>query len=243
MIGLDQAPDADGVVVVVDVLRAFTTAAIALQRGAREVWPVGTVDEAMALRHTTTGSLVMGEVGGLPVDGFDLSNSPTEMSAADVAGRVLVQRTSNGTQGLVRAVAASHRFAASFACAGATADALRALDVRRVSFVITGRDLTGPSTASESGGQRRDGDEDLACAEYIAALLDGQDVDPGDYTPRVATSSSGRRFADPAVAALPLSDLEIAQQVDLVDFALPVASSDGRLRLRAGRRRGAAGAA
>ena len=221
MVDLDDAARARGCVVIVDVLRAFTTAAIALRRGAREIWPVGTVEEACALRDATPGALAMGEVGGLVVPGFDLSNSPAEMLRADVSGRVLVQRTSAGTQGVVRTTGAAQRFAASFACAGATVRAVRSLQPDVVTFVITGRD-------------HRDGDEDLACAEYLASLLSGHRLDPEEFTGRVATSSAGRLFVDPAQPEFCSRDLELAQQVDTVGFPLPVDSAGGRLRIVAG---------
>ena len=46
-----------GVVVVIDVLRAFTTAAFAFAAGAREIVLVSTVDEALALRERLAGAL------------------------------------------------------------------------------------------------------------------------------------------------------------------------------------------
>ncbi len=209
-----------GTVVVVDVLRAFTTAAVALGRGAREIWPVATVEEAYALRDATPGALAMGEVDGLPVEGFDLGNSPAAMRHADVAGRVLVQRTSAGTQGVVRTAGHGPQFAASFACAAATVRAVAATRPDDVTFVVTGRD-------------ERDGDEDLACAEYLAQLLTGsQDIDPGPYVRRVPRSSAGRRFADPADPQYSLGDLAEAQRVDDVAFALGVDRHAERLRIR-----------
>ncbi|HSG66484.1 MAG TPA: 2-phosphosulfolactate phosphatase, partial [Gammaproteobacteria bacterium] len=112
---LETCRDADGVVVVIDVLRAFTTAAFAFERGAREIVLVATVDEAFALRGRIPGSLLIGEVGGLPIDGFDLPNSPTAVAAADLDGRRLILRTSSGTQGVVRAERAEHLLGASLA--------------------------------------------------------------------------------------------------------------------------------
>ena len=73
-----------GVVVAVDVLRAFTTAAYAFAAGAASIWLVGTVDEALTLGRALPGSLVMGEVHGRRPPGFDLSNSPVDISHADV---------------------------------------------------------------------------------------------------------------------------------------------------------------
>ena len=87
-----------GVVVAVDVLRAFTTAAYAFAGGASAIWLAGAVDEALALREEIGADVVMGEEHGRRPPGFDLSNSPVAVSRADLVGRVIVQRTSAGTR-------------------------------------------------------------------------------------------------------------------------------------------------
>lgn len=192
---------------VIDVLRAFTVGALALDAGACVIQCVATIDEALALRSATTDSLAMGERDGRPVPEFDLGNSPSRLHGADVAGRTLVQRTSAGTQGLVAAApTAAHLFAASFLCAGATARALRTLAPHDVTFVATGVD-------------HRDGDEDLACADYISELLTTHHVDAGPYLDRVRSSDAARVFlrGDPD---FPAADLDEAVRLDAVDFAL-----------------------
>jgi 2-phosphosulfolactate phosphatase len=206
---LDDAAHAGGLVVVVDVLRAFTLAALALGAGARAIRCVATVEEALALRQANPGSLAMGEHHhGRRVPGFDLGNSPTELADADVDGRLLIHRTSAGTQGLVRAAAgAAQLFAASFVCAGATARAVQAAAPEQVTFVSTGVD-------------HRDGDEDIACAEYIAALLTSPSpVDPATYLARVAAADAAQSFLGDD-ADFPRSDLDHAVRLDAVDFAL-----------------------
>ena len=84
--GQSGAVSARGLVVVIDVLRAFTTAAYAFDGGATKILLVRTVDEAIALRELVPDALLIGEVGGRLIPGFDLDNSPTHMAAADVAG-------------------------------------------------------------------------------------------------------------------------------------------------------------
>ena len=61
--------DATDAVVVIDVIRAFTTAAFAFAAGARDVVLTGEAKEALALRERFPGALAMGEVGGRPIDG------------------------------------------------------------------------------------------------------------------------------------------------------------------------------
>src|SRR4029077_9898903 len=116
---LDGAKKARGLTVVIDVFRAFSTAAYAFDRGAREVVLVAGVDEALALRERWPDALVMGEVHGRRVPGFDFGNSTTAIAKADLAGRRLIQRTSAGTQGVVAASGAETLVLGSLVCAGA----------------------------------------------------------------------------------------------------------------------------
>src|SRR5512135_2299917 len=101
---LETCHTATGLVVVIDVLRAFTNAAFAFSRGAKEIYPVNAVEEALQFKAGTPNSLACGEVGGLPPEGFDFGNSPTQTNTLDLKGCALIQRTSAGTQGIVRSI-------------------------------------------------------------------------------------------------------------------------------------------
>ncbi|MBG0771897.1 MAG: 2-phosphosulfolactate phosphatase [Anaerolineaceae bacterium] len=216
-LSLAEADRARGAVVVIDVLRAFTTAAFAFERGANRILPVSTVDEALSLQQENPGALVMGEVDGFKPEQFDLSNSPGALWEWDLAGRTLIQRTSAGTQGLVRAIRADSLCAASFVMARATAQMLNRSQAKIISFVITGL------------SQGRDGDEDLACAEYIRDLVMGTDPDPEPYLGRVATSTVGRDFSSGSLGYLLQEDFNLSVQVNHFNFAMPVRREAGRL--------------
>lgn len=112
----------DGPVVVVDVIRAFTTAAYAFGSGAAEIYLVGDVEEALAFKAAHPGSLAMGEHRGLRPDGFDFPNSPSMVRDVDLSGRTIVQRTSAGTRGVVAAVARTGRPLDADATSAAIAD-------------------------------------------------------------------------------------------------------------------------
>jgi 2-phosphosulfolactate phosphatase len=98
------------VVVVVDVLRATTTLACALEAGAEKVQPCLEVAEARELAQVRrlAGEQVLlgGERGGEPIAGFDLGNSPLEYTAETVGGRALIFTTTNGTRALMRCIGA-----------------------------------------------------------------------------------------------------------------------------------------
>lgn len=207
---LKNCASADGVVVVIDVLRAFTTAAFAFGAGAVQITLVKTVEEAQAWRARDPQVLLMGEVGGLPIDGFDFGNSPTEIETQDLRGRHLIQRTSSGTQGAVCSRNANTLLGGSFCVAGATARYLTHLAPLKVTFILTGITPDGR------------GEEDQACAEYLAALLSGQNPDPSPYLDRVRDSMNGRIFADPRQPEFPATDLQHSIHLDAFSFALPI---------------------
>jgi 2-phosphosulfolactate phosphatase len=123
---LEGATRAAGTVAIIDVFRAFTTAAVALANGASRIVMVSTVEEALAFRDAGIGQICMGEVQGRAQREFDFGNSPFEISAVDFCGKTVIQRTSAGTQGIVAANRADRLYAASFVTATTIARGLAA---------------------------------------------------------------------------------------------------------------------
>lgn len=208
---LSKAHLAKGTVVVIDVLRAFTTAAYAFEAGATQIYPVSTIEEAFQLKKHLPNALVMGEVDGYRPPGFDFGNSPATISEQNLKGKRLIQRTSAGTQGIIRAVQADQMLAASFVIARATAATIQEINPQTVSFIVTG----------ESFG--RDGEEDRACGEYIQALIQDLDPDPEPFTRRVLTSSVGLTLKDGHHPTISQEDLALSLAVNRFHFALILA--------------------
>ncbi len=199
----------DEAVVVIDVLRAFTVEPWLFHRGAARLLAVDTLDGAVALRDEyLPHALLAGEQGGAPVAGFDLGNSPSEVAGQDLTDATVVHRTSAGTQGLARTIGSGLVLAASFVTAAATARRLRSAAPARISFVITGASLG------------RDGDEDLAAAELIAARVLGHDPDPVPFLDRVPVSDAGRYFGPGGPDWAPEADLRLSLEVDRFDHTL-----------------------
>ena len=206
---LETCHTATGIVMVVDVLRAFSTAAYALSRGAEKIILVSAVDDALSLKSQIPNSKAMGEVRGLPPEGFDLGNSPTQICEHDLSGITLIQRTGAGTQGAVRCKNADVLFAASFVVADATVKYVKSLAPSDVTFVITGETYSG-------------GDEDFACAEYLESLLKSQPVDPKPFVQRVYDCKDAIEHLDPKRPEFPVTDLEYCTDIDAFDFAMPI---------------------
>lgn len=209
-VSLDNCSNARGIVVVIDVLRAFTTAAYAFAAGAEDITIVSTIEEASDWQKKLPGSLLIGEFEGLPIEGFDFGNSPNQFAGLDLAGRHLIQRTTSGTQGVIRCDNGDVILAASFCVAGATAHFIMSRSPKEVTFVATG---------VRPGGW---GDEDLACADYIEQVLGGRSPKFEPYQARVRESMPGRMFADPLQTDFPEEDLEHSLQLDRFNFAMPV---------------------
>jgi len=207
---LAEAYRAKGVTVVIDVLRAFTTAACAFTAGAEAIYPVAGIREALQLKKHLPGSMVMGEENGIKPSSFDFGNSPVDISRMDFGGKSLIQRTSAGTQGLVKAANADELYAASFVVARATADWLRRVNPETITFIVTGQSLG------------RDGDEDRACGEYIQALIQDEQPDPIGYIHRVRSSSAGQSFFEKNKVEILKKDYELSVQIDQFNFVMPV---------------------
>ncbi len=207
---LKNCHTATGTVVVIDVIRAFTTAAYAFANGAERILLAGEVDQAFALRERFPGSLIAGELGGVQVQGFDLWNSPAEVSRLDLTGKTVIQRTSSGTQGAIRSTAAGVLLASSFVVAEATVRMIQQADQPPVGFVTTG---VRPDN---------DGGEDVALAEYLSARLAGEHPDPRPYLARVSSFDPRRVSDDPDVIARFEADLALCSQIDQFSFGLQV---------------------
>ena len=110
--------------------------------------------------------------------------------------------------------------ASSFVVANATVQTISRLGIDEVTFVITGK-------------WEERCDEDLAYAEYLEAVLNGEQPDIEPFVRRVYESRDALQHLDPAGIALPLSDLDYCTQIDRFEFAMPITRGDGRLVMRA----------
>src|SRR6516164_5939962 len=213
---LTGAKQATGTVAVIDVLRAFTTAAVTLANGASRIVMVGSVEDALMLRDAGVAQTCMGEVRGRAPDGFDFGNSPFEISGVDFGGKTIIQRTSAGTQGIVAAIRAERLYAASLVTADATVRALLSDSRRRISLIAMG----------DNGLQRTD--EDELCAIHLRNRLEGRPSDPGAIRRLILAGGEVGRFHEPARPYLHPEDVDIALDIDRYDFAVRVNIEDGR---------------
>ncbi len=212
--GVEGALQARGLAVVIDVLRSFSVSAYALAGGARECRLVKTTDEARSLVAATPRAVICVEEEGLPVEGIAISNSPTQIRAADLKGRILVQRSSAGTP-----VAAAVRegvgiLAASLVVARATVQACLSRHPDTLSLIASA-----------------DHPEDHACANYMEALVKGESPDIDHLLRPLRKSDRYARLMSGAWPGFPATDLELALAPDRFNFAMPVTREAGYLSL------------
>ena len=205
---IDGARTASGHAVIVDVFRAFTTAAFCVAAGAREIVLVNDHQQALAMKRADPMLFLTGEIDGRPIPGFDIGNSPSAIERLDLEGRRVVQRTSSGTQGVVAASGARAIVLGSFVIAAATVRYLRER-ADEVTIVAMGQNA------------EEDADEDLLCARYLAAALRGE-------PPPSTQVTLGEAWPD----WFPRRDAELALELDRFSFALPVSRENGLLIAR-----------
>ncbi len=135
----------DEVCVVFDVLRATSVMVTGLANGATAFVPAAEISEALSYRAHHRDALLAGERDGLRITAaqsggveFDLGNSPREYTRQQVAGRIIVSTTTNGTRALRACVSAKSVAVASFLNLSATADWLAQQQAQRVILVCAG---------------------------------------------------------------------------------------------------------
>lgn len=210
---LAGAVEAEGVVVIIDVFRAFSVSAYAAALGARPLLAVADKERGWALRERYPDAVLSGEAGAWPLPGYDMGNSPSELLRAvagglRLAGRPFVQRTGAGTQGVIFSRKARRTYVASLANAVATALAIRRLEPARVTLVAMGRAAREPT------------EEDELCAEAIEAHLRG---DRWPAAQRLGELWATRRVQGLLAGELPPfppSDVPLCLAYNLFDFAL-----------------------
>ena len=209
---LEGAQAARGVAVIIDVFRAFTCAPLLFSLGIQKSILVSTPEEAFALKEKNSKLVLIGEVGGIPIEGFDLGNSPSEIlkkGETFFKGKTVVQRTSSGVQGVLTALqVADEVLPASYALAGSIARYIQSKQPPRVSLVSMGWAL------------RHRAPEDEWCGRYIAHLLGVTDYNHNEAIKEILFNQTTQKFFDPEKPHFPPEDPIMCLQLNVHNFVL-----------------------
>lgn len=165
--------------VMVDVLRASTTITIALERGAREVVPVQTPEEARQVGEQLVDPVLVGERDRGGLEGF-VDNSPASVAELDLSGRAVVLTTTNGTRALLAAQGAGRVLVGCMANAGALQEAVAGEDVALVA----------------AGWRGEPAEDDDTCCRFLAELLTGGRPDTQATVAELERSTSARKLRE-----------------------------------------------
>jgi 2-phosphosulfolactate phosphatase len=124
----DELQLRDKNIIVIDVLRASTTIAVALNNGAREIIPVASVESAVKISGSLFGEVTLrgGERNGKMIEGFNLGNSPLEYTEAAVKGKSIIYCTTNGSVAMAKSRYAKMLVIASFVNMSTVVDFMKA---------------------------------------------------------------------------------------------------------------------
>lgn len=153
-------------IVLVDVLRAGTSLAVALESGAERIVPAESVEAAKKLLALLDrkSTLLAGEMDGAKLPGFDLGNSPGEFRDAQIAGKTIVFSSSDGAPLMARMWDAAEMPLLSFVNIQAVTDYLLAMEETDLSVICAGR-------------EGRFSMEDAVCAGMLCERLAGKSSD------------------------------------------------------------------
>jgi 2-phosphosulfolactate phosphatase len=214
------AKEAEGIVVIIDVFRAFSTVCYCLHNNANRVIPVGDIQEALALKKQVVNPVLIGERDGKKLDGFDFGNSPSELKLIDLRSKNVIHTTHAGTQGVVNASKAVEIVTGAFVNAKATAHYIKSKAPAVVTLVRMGWLAETPS------------DEDSLCADYLESLLLNAKFDEQSIECSLRASPCSQRFFDPKQPWSPSSDFYLCLRINTFDFVVAAQiEHDGLLSL------------
>lgn len=207
---IEGAKQATGVVVIIDVFRAFSVEAYAMAKGAKTIIPVGDKQLAYDLKEQNPDYILIGERNGKILPGFDFGNSPSQIENIDFLGKTIIHTTSAGTQGIANAKNADVILTGSLVNAKAIAKYIKQNNFEDVSLVCMGLRAERPI------------EEDTLCAEYIKSLLENNPIDLIDKIENLKRTS-GAKFFDPTQQdVFPERDFYLSTDTDKFHFVLEV---------------------
>lgn len=212
---LDGAKKAQGLTVIIDVFRAFSTACYAIGNGIQRIYPVGDLQIAYKMKEQNPEFILVGERNEQKPEGFDFGNSPSQLLEANLIGKTMVHTTSSGTQGIANATSANEIVTGSFVNAGAIVEYIRKQNPEKVSLVCMGYSCQYPT------------DEDTLLAVYIKNELEGVANDFQAMVEQLRSGDGARFFYPEKQEWAPAADFDLCLSLSRFDFVLKVEQENG----------------
>jgi len=208
---------ANGLTVIIDVFRAFTTAAYAFNNGAKKIIPVGKLEDAFKLKKENPDFVLMGERNGIKPKGFDYGNSPFQIENVDFTGKTIIITTSSGTQGVVNAKDANEIILGNFVNIQEIINHIKRKNPEIVTLVAMG----------DSG--IKIADEDELCGQYIKKSLEGKTMDFDEIKDYLKNYKGSQKFFDKNDPHHLEEDFYCALDINKFNFIMKIIEEDEKL--------------
>ena len=205
---IEGAKQATGVVVIIDVFRAFSVEAYLMNNGAEKIIPVGDMQIAYNYKDKNPEAILVGERHGKILPGFDYGNSPSEIKNIDFKNKIVVHTTSAGTQGVVNAKNATEILTGSLVNAKAIAEYIKNNNYEEVSLVCMGLEAVSETQ------------EDNLCAYYIKSLLECNPIEIEKEIEKLKITSGVKFFDKKQQDIFPEKDFYLSTEINRFNFVL-----------------------
>ena len=219
----EGARSAEGLTVIIDVFRAFSCEPLFFHFNAQKVILEADPQKALALRRSNPSYILVGEINGIPMEGADMGNSPSEIVLKGenyFTNKTVIHRSTAGVTGVTAAFKNTDQiYLGSFMLAQSLAAYILELNPAQVTLVAMGDGAKWPAP------------EDEACADYLEHLLTGKAYDPVKTLREVVFQPTAQQFIQGKMACLPNEDPLFCLQRDLFDFVLTVRYENNQLQV------------
>ena len=194
-------------VVVIDVLRAFTTACYVINNSPKDYMVVDDLDLAYRLKKENSDYILMGERDGFNLPGFDYGNSPTEIKDVDFSHKTIVHTTTLGTRGIINALRHTQTvITGSFVNAKAIINYIKKGNPKIVYLYCT----NGTS----------DDNEDVLLAKYIRSYFENKPLSMEAFKKNLIKHESGIMYLINPRTKYSKKDFFLALELDKFDFVI-----------------------
>jgi 2-phosphosulfolactate phosphatase len=195
-----------GVVVVIDVLRAFTTTCYLFANGAKRVISVAGLRDAYAVKKNHPSYILIGERKGIKPPDFDYGNSPAEIKNVSFHNKTVIFTTSAGTQGIRKAIHSDEVITGAFVNVSAVIAYIKKRNPAHVSLLCT--------------DDRYPENEDYMCALYIQSVLQEQPLDFQKIQSHMRSHPSADGFLRHLTTKWSKRDYYLSMTRDTFDFVV-----------------------
>lgn len=194
-------------IIVIDVLRAFTTACYVINNNPTDYIIVPDLNSAYSLKKENPNYILIGERNGYNIPGFDYGNSPTEIKNVDFSNKTIVHTTTLGTRGIVNAL--NHTkdvITGSFINAKAIINYIKKENPNNIYLFCT----SGTS----------DNNEDLMFAKYIKGYFENKPLNISVIRKNLMKHESGIRYLINPRTKYSKRDFFLALELDKFNFII-----------------------